>query len=185
MATLSTYFTTLPEPIFLSPHNPTKRLKLSLYRPHNLEPRSNIRILGTRIKAVQREESAILDEEDRELANKLNASVNGNGNGNYSYSNGSVGSYTNVGVKVESGNGSLMKYANGNGNGSVAAGSEVEVVKVDEVISKKKTIEEIGQEEAWFKQKGQDQVEVYHKFMIFQAVMLFVYILKFVVMQKL
>ncbi|KAI3462019.1 hypothetical protein Pfo_018682 [Paulownia fortunei] len=164
MVTFSTPFTatTLPELVFLSPHNPTKRLKLSLYRPHNLEPRSSIRILGTRIRAVHREESTVLDEKDRELTTKLNAGVNGNGNGNYSYSNGSVGNYTNGSVKVGSGNGngSLVKFVNGNGNGSVAARSEVEVVKVDEVISKKKTIEEIGQEDAWFKRKGQDQVEV-------------------------
>ncbi|KAL0395597.1 UNVERIFIED_CONTAM: protein ACTIVITY OF BC1 COMPLEX kinase, chloroplastic [Sesamum calycinum] len=145
---------TLPELIFLSPHSPAKRLKLSLYRPHNLERRSNIRILGTRIRAVQREESStLLDERDRELVTKLNGSVNGNG---------SVANYTNGSVKIESGNGSLVKYVNGNGNanGSVASMSELEVVEVKEVISQKKSIEEIGQEEAWFKKKGQDQVEV-------------------------
>ncbi|KAL0381577.1 UNVERIFIED_CONTAM: protein ACTIVITY OF BC1 COMPLEX kinase, chloroplastic [Sesamum angustifolium] len=145
---------TLPELIFRSPHSPAKRLKLSLYRPHNLERRSNIRILGTRIRAVQREESStLLDERDRELVTKLNGSVNGNG---------SVANYTNGSVKVESGNGSLVKYVNGNGNanGSVASRSELEVVEVKEVISQKKSIEEIGQEEAWFKKKGQDQVEV-------------------------
>ncbi|KAK4430615.1 protein ACTIVITY OF BC1 COMPLEX kinase, chloroplastic [Sesamum alatum] len=145
---------TLPELIFLSPHSPAKRLKLSLYRPHNLERRSNIRILGTRIRAVQREESStVLDERDRELVTKLNGSVNGNG---------SVANYTNGSVKVESGNGSLVKYVNGNGNGngSVGTGNELEVVEVEEVISQKKSIEEIGQEDAWFKKKGQDQVEV-------------------------
>ncbi|KAL0424419.1 UNVERIFIED_CONTAM: protein ACTIVITY OF BC1 COMPLEX kinase, chloroplastic [Sesamum radiatum] len=118
------------------------------------ERRSNIRILGTRIRAVQREESStLLDERDRELVTKLNGSVNGNG---------SVANYTNGSVKIESGNGSLVKYVNGNGNanGSVASMSELEVVEVKEVISQKKSIEEIGQEEAWFKKKGQDQVEV-------------------------
>ncbi|KAK4411617.1 protein ACTIVITY OF BC1 COMPLEX kinase, chloroplastic [Sesamum angolense] len=98
---------TLPELIFLSPHSPAKRLKLSLYRPHNLERRSNIRILGTRIRAVQREESSTLLDEETESCR-----------------------------------------------------SELEVVEVKEVISQKKSIEEIGQEEAWFKKKGQDQVEV-------------------------
>ncbi|KAL0432019.1 UNVERIFIED_CONTAM: hypothetical protein Sradi_0827900 [Sesamum radiatum] len=149
---------TLPELIFPSAHSPAKRLKLSLYRPHNLGRRSSIRILGTRIRAVQREESStVLDERDRELVTKLNGSVNGNG---------SVANYTNGSVKVENGNGSLVKYVNGNGNGnangSVGSRSELEVVEVEEVISQKKSIEEIGQEEAWFKKKGQDQVEVYY-----------------------
>ncbi|KAL8478913.1 hypothetical protein ACS0TY_030704 [Phlomoides rotata] len=138
MATSSTNFTALTEPIFLPPHNPAKRLKLFLYRPHNRELRNSIKILGIRIRAVQREESAVLVEKDRELEGKLNAGVDENGNGKYGYSNG---------------NGSLMKYVNG--NGSVASRSGVEVV-----ISKNKSIEEIGQEEAWFKRKGQDQAEV-------------------------
>ncbi|KAK6118404.1 hypothetical protein DH2020_047821 [Rehmannia glutinosa] len=161
MPTFSASFTatSLPELIFLSPQNPTKKRKISLYKPHNLEPRWNIRILGTRIRAVQREESAVLDENDSVLATKLNSSVNGSNNGKSSHSNGSVRKYTNGSVKVESGNRDLVKYVNGNGNVGVKSG--VEVVKVDEVISnKKKSIEEIGQEDAWFKQKGQDQVEV-------------------------
>lgn len=124
MATSSTNFTALTQPIF---HIPTKRLNFFLYRPNN------IKILGERIRAVQREDSVVLDVKDRELETKLN----------------------------RNGNGSLVKYVNGNGNGSVAFRSGVEVVKVDEVISKKKSIEEIGQEEAWFKRKGQDQAEVY------------------------
>lgn len=157
MATFSTSFSipTLPELIFLSPLNSTKRLKLSLSRTSNLGLRSNARILGARIEAVQREESAVLEERDRELAAKLNGSVNGN----YSNSN---GSYGNGSVKVESENGSLAKYVNGNGN--VGVGSEdavLEAVKMEEVISeKKKSVEEIGQEEAWFKRSGGDQVEV-------------------------
>lgn len=159
----------MPEPTFLTPQNPGKILKLSISRTHSFEPRCEIKIRGTRIRAVKREESTVLDERDKELETKLNASGNGNGNGKYSYSNGSVGSYANGSTKAESGNGSLVKYVNGNtnGNGSVAAKTGVEVVKEDEVISekkKKKTVEEIGQEDAWFKRKGQDQVEVHSDF---------------------
>ncbi|KAK6125755.1 hypothetical protein DH2020_040502 [Rehmannia glutinosa] len=168
MATFSASFCspTLPELIFLSPHNPTKRLKLSLNKPIDLEPRNSVKILKTRIKAVSREESVLLEEKDRELVTKLNGSVNGNVNGNYKYSNGSVENYTNGTVKVESEDENLVKYVNGNGNGngngSVAGRSEkvLEVVKVDNVISEKKSVEDIGQEEAWFKRSGQDQVEV-------------------------
>ncbi|KAH6796682.1 ABC2-like protein 13 [Perilla frutescens var. hirtella] len=157
MATLSRNFTVLPEAIFLFPQYPTKILKLSISSTYNFEHRWNGKILGTRIRAVKREESAVLDDTDKELETKLNASVNGNGNGNYAYSNGSVGSYANRSAKVESGNGSLV-YVNGNGNGSVASKTGVKAEKV--ISEKKKTIEEIGQEEAWFKGKGKDQVEV-------------------------
>ncbi|XP_057774763.1 protein ACTIVITY OF BC1 COMPLEX KINASE 8, chloroplastic-like [Salvia miltiorrhiza] len=152
MATLSTSFSTptLPELIFLSPHNSTKRLKLSLSRAARVERR-------TRIRAVQREESVVLEESDRALAAKLNGSVNGN----YSNGNVSVGSYGNGSVKVESENGSLAKYVNGNGNVDVGSGDVVlEAVEMEEVIGEKKSVEEIGQEEAWFKRSGGDQVEV-------------------------
>ncbi|XP_042021850.1 protein ACTIVITY OF BC1 COMPLEX KINASE 8, chloroplastic-like [Salvia splendens] len=154
MATFSIFSSTLPELIFLSPHNSTKRLKLFLSRAG---PRSNAKILG-RIRAIQREDS-VLEARDRELAAKLNGSVNGN----YSSRNGSVGSYGNESVKSESENGSLARYVNGNGNGngSVGSGNAVlEAVEMEEVVSEKKSVEEIGQEEAWFKQGGGDQVEV-------------------------
>lgn len=164
MTTFSTSFSTptLPELIFLSPRNSTQRLKLSLSRALNLDPRSNVKILGVRIKAVQNEGSAVLEDKDRELVTKLNGSVNGN----YSYGNGSVDGYGNGSLKVESENESLAKYVNGNGNGngSVGVGSEekeLEALKVEEVISEKKSVEEIGQEEAWFKRSGADKVEVY------------------------
>ncbi|XP_075510342.1 LOW QUALITY PROTEIN: protein ACTIVITY OF BC1 COMPLEX KINASE 8, chloroplastic [Primulina tabacum] len=157
----------LPELFFLSPNYPSKRLKLSLFGPTYLEPRTKFRNIGTRIKSAPREESAVLDEKDRELFTKLNGSVNGNGmgtvNGDYSFGNGSVENYSNDSVKPVSENGSLDKYVNKNGNGRAAVRSEeekIEVVKPEVVITRKKTIEEIGQEEAWFKQRLQDQVEV-------------------------
>lgn len=171
MATLSRNFTFLPEPVFLSPQNPSKILKLALYKNHNFEPRRSIKIPRTRIRAVKREEITVLDERDKELETRLNGSVNGKGSAS---SKDSVARRGNGSAKVENGNGNLMKYVNGNGNGSVAAKSRVEVVKTSEVISgKKKSVEEIGQEDAWFKRKGKDQVEVY------------VHILKFHVMLKL
>lgn len=154
MATFSIFSSALPELIFLSPHNSPKRLKLLLSRGG---PRSNAKILG-RIRAVQSEES-VLEERDRELAAKLNGGVNGN----YSSRNGSVGSYGNGSVKFESENGSLAKYVNGNGNGNVGVGSGnavLEAVEMEEVVGEKKSVEEIGQEEAWFKRGAGDQVEV-------------------------
>lgn len=130
-----------PELIFLSPQNPTKRLKLSVYRPIDFHPKRSRKAVGVRIRSAKREDSAVLESGDRELATKLNKSVNGNGS--YSSSNGS------------------LKFVNGNGNGNVALRSEDEVVKVvklKEVVNKKKSIEEIGQEDAWFKQKAQVEV---------------------------
>ncbi|EYU31071.1 hypothetical protein MIMGU_mgv1a003362mg [Erythranthe guttata] len=127
----------LPEIIFRSPHNPTRKFKLSPFRPINLR---------TRITAVQREESAVLDEKDTELATKLNSRVNGNANGGYGYSNGSVGNYGNGSVKFESGDENLDKYVvNGNGR-------REKVLQLGDGVSKNKTVEEIGQEDAWFKQ---------------------------------
>ncbi|XP_057807042.1 protein ACTIVITY OF BC1 COMPLEX KINASE 8, chloroplastic-like [Salvia miltiorrhiza] len=162
MASLSTSVTVLREPVFLSPQNPSKILKVSPSRIHSFEPRCSIKISGTRIRAVRREESTVLDERDRELKSRLNGNVNGNGSGNYAYSKGSVGSYANGSAKIEQENGNLVKYVNGNSNGNAATKRGVEAVKADEVISekKKKTVEQIGQEDAWFKQKGQDRVEV-------------------------
>ncbi|XP_051115718.1 protein ACTIVITY OF BC1 COMPLEX KINASE 8, chloroplastic [Andrographis paniculata] len=127
---------------------PTRRLKISLHRP------AKLRLLGTKIRAVQREEngSAVLDAKDREFESELNRSVNGNGKANYSYTtNGSAGNYT---------NGSLVKYVDGNGNGNASVAAEVKVEEQEKVTRRTKTIEEIGQEEVWFKRKGQDQVEV-------------------------
>lgn len=158
MATMSRNFTCLPEPVFLSPQKPSKILTLSRCKNRTFEPRCRIRILGARIRAVKREGSTVLDERDRELETRLNGGVNGNG------SKDSAARRGNGSARVENGSGDLMKYVNGNGNGngSAAAKSGVEVVKVDEVISgKKKTVEEIGQEDAWFKRNGNDRVEVY------------------------
>lgn len=167
MATLSTSLRapSFPELFFLSPNYPSKRLKLSLFGPTYLEPRTKFRNIETRIKSAPREESAVLDEKDRELFTKLNGSVNGNGNGNghvngdYSFGNGSVENYSDGSVNPMSDNGSLDKYVNG--RAAVRSEEEgIEVVKPKVVITQKKTIEEIGQEETWFKQRVQDEVSV-------------------------
>lgn len=164
----------MPEPVFLSPQNPCKTLKLSPSRIYNFEPRCSIKISGTRIRAVRREDSTVIDERDKEFETRLNGNVNGNSSGKYPYSNGSVKSYANGSAKVEKENGNLVKYVNGNPNGNMAAKIGVETVKADEVISeKKKTVEQIGQEDAWFKQKGQDRVEVYRYFCV--VMFLFIY----------
>ncbi|KAJ8432813.1 hypothetical protein Cgig2_026143 [Carnegiea gigantea] len=77
------------------------------------------------------------------------ATLNGN-------ENGSVDQY--LGNGNEASNGSMVKYVNGNGNG-VAAEVVVETV-VMETSKEKRTIEEIGQEEAWFKKDGAEGLEV-------------------------
>ncbi|XP_074264250.1 protein ACTIVITY OF BC1 COMPLEX KINASE 8, chloroplastic-like [Silene latifolia] len=72
----------------------------------------------------------------------IEAFLNSNGNGN--------------------GNGILMKYV----NGGVAAATTVEVavekvvLEKEEKKKKNKTVEEIGQEDAWFKQGDRDRLEV-------------------------
>lgn len=156
-ATLST--ATLPELKFLCSNSASRSFRVPLSR-FSSRRRSLIRI-----KAVNREESAVVEERDAELVRKVNGSVNGSVK-KIDDLNGAllVEKYTNGSVGVsESENESLMKYVNGNGNG-VAAKSRDEVVEVkaEEVVEKKEkkqSVEEIGQEEAWFKKN--DQVEVY------------------------
>ena len=90
----------------------------------------------------------------------LNADGDGDGDGNGN-GNGSVEKYLSNGNGAS--NGSMMRYVKGNGNGNgnrVAAGVVVEAV-VTETSKEKKTIEEIGQEEAWFKKEGKERLEVH------------------------
>lgn len=148
--TLST--ATLPELKFLSPISTSRSFRFRIPQ-------------RSRIKAAagKREEKVVLEERDAELLRK----VNGNGSVKRSvdlngallvdkYSNGSVG-------VIESENESLMKYVNGNGNGVAGKSAEKVVeVKADEVVEKrnKKSIDEIGQEEAWFKKNKEVKVSV-------------------------
>ncbi|KAF9681952.1 hypothetical protein SADUNF_Sadunf05G0056800 [Salix dunnii] len=118
----------------------------------NIPPRTPV------VRALS-EDTAVIEKREREVLKELN----GNGNGRV---NGSVERYVNGGVVcVEEGesssNGSLMKYANGNGL-AAAATAEIVVEEEKEGLKedgRKRRIEEIGKEEAWFKRAGQ-QVEV-------------------------
>ncbi|XP_048335075.2 protein ACTIVITY OF BC1 COMPLEX KINASE 8, chloroplastic [Ziziphus jujuba] len=165
----------IPELTFLPPQTTLKR-RLSLSRNSLSKPslyrcsRFNLSFRTRIIRAV-REEGVVVEERDRDLMKEVNGAVlNGNGaastsGSNYGYGNGSVDGYSNGGVlEVESvkrsSNGSLMKYVNGNGNG--VASEVVEDVEFPESKEKgrKKRIEEIGKEEAWFKRSGQQEVSV-------------------------
>ncbi|XP_049389941.1 protein ACTIVITY OF BC1 COMPLEX KINASE 8, chloroplastic [Solanum stenotomum] len=153
-AALST--ATLPELKFLSPISTSRSFRF------RIPQRSRIKTA-----AGKREEKVVLEERDAELLRKVNGSVNGNGSVKRSvdlngallvdkYSNGSVG-------VIESENESLMKYVNGNGNGVAGKSAEKVVeVKAEEVVEKrnKKSIDEIGQEEAWFKKNKEVKVSV-------------------------
>ncbi|KAF7136361.1 hypothetical protein RHSIM_Rhsim08G0007800 [Rhododendron simsii] len=151
MASTSISTCTLPEPTtFLRPHYTRKLLRVSLSRIP-LSKRSKSTLLFR--ARVQREEF-IVEERESEV-NGINLNGNGNGSGSsYGYNGG-------VGV-IESGNGAvngrLVKYVNGNGAAAPRIDEKVLESKEEEVRGKK-TIEEIGQEEAWFKRKGKEQVE--------------------------
>lgn len=111
--------------------------------------RKNGVVSNIRIRAV-REESVVIEEREKEVLKQVN------GSNGYGVSVNVVDSYGN-------GNGSsLAKYVNGNGSGNGVV-SEV-VVETTEEDARKRNVEEIGKEEAWFKRAGQQQVEVYYIF---------------------
>lgn len=129
-------------------------------------------VLRSRVRALK-EEGVSYEEREREFINEVNGGFGSNGNGSaskYEYKNGSVEGYSNtnggVGVVESDSNGSLVKYVNGNGNGvaaEVMAAEVMQVVEKEGVVSeeaRKKRVEDIGKEEAWFKRSTQDQVEV-------------------------
>ncbi|KAL4197664.1 hypothetical protein AMTRI_Chr04g252250 [Amborella trichopoda] len=144
----------LPEFPFLRP----KTRRSFKFDPSKAHAQRFKRAFQLKFRAIQRESNTIAEEEKRDT---LVDSYELNGNGSAYGSNGSLSSST---INPENGtvssspnggsNGSLVKYVNGNGglNGSFyeQSGSE----------GKKKTIEEIGQEEAWFKRGGKDGLEV-------------------------
>lgn len=84
--------------------------------------------------------------------------------------NGSVGSYLNGNGGVKgSGNGRLVKFVDGDSvvatNGVAGGVSDAKVAAIvaeQTKAVKKKSVEDIGQEDAWFKQGGRDQLEVVH-----------------------
>ncbi|KAL4578047.1 hypothetical protein LXL04_014162 [Taraxacum kok-saghyz] len=140
---------TSPELSFLRPDTAANKLYFSISKRNGLRKfnRSSktVAIRG-RIRAVGRDDVVVVEKEDEK--------IDLGGNGSYKYVNGKSLNGSVVGE-----NGSLAKYVNGNGNGSVGMkfGEEVGEKRGD----KKKTIEEIGQEEAWFRKKsGAGKVEV-------------------------
>ncbi|KAE8663675.1 BES1/BZR1-like protein 2-like [Hibiscus syriacus] len=128
-------------------------------------------VLRSRVRALKGE-GVSYEEREQEFIKEVNGRLKLNGNGSagkYEYENGSVDGCTNggVGVVETESNDSLVKYVNGNGNGAAAEVTVAEVVSVEEegkgVASeeaRKKRVEEIGKEDAWFKRSSKDQVEV-------------------------
>ncbi|MFS8009454.1 hypothetical protein Hanom_Chr14g01284941 [Helianthus anomalus] len=135
---------------FLRPISASTRLRFSLSTRNSLRKSNHsstkVAVRG-RIRSVRTTEEVILvEKEDGRIDVGGNGSVgNVNGVENLKSLNGSVA--------AGGENGRLVKYVNGNGNGYVNV-----VEKKGE--TKKKTIEEIGQEEAWFKRSGKGKVEV-------------------------
>ncbi|PSS36723.1 Protein kinase-like domain protein [Actinidia chinensis var. chinensis] len=148
---------TLPDLTFLRPDS-TRRLRICLSRISLSRRKKSALSFRAR---VQREE-VVVEERERESVSE-GSSVELNGNGSIHGYNGTVERYTNGSVGVvesENGaiNGSMVKYMNENGSASRIAEEVVE--SEAEEVGRKKTIEEIGQEEAWFKRSGQEKVEV-------------------------
>lgn len=154
----------LPELRFLSPKAASRyHISLSKQSPYRNSlyknyPRCN---LGRRIRvAAGKEDGSVVVEEKREpeLIKELNdLEVNGNGSASRSDSVGSVNGAVNGYA-----NGSLVKYVNGNGNGVAVevVGQVEEEEKLNKEVERKKKVEEIGKEDAWFKKSGQQKVKV-------------------------
>ncbi|KAL8211311.1 hypothetical protein R6Q57_005748 [Mikania cordata] len=137
---------------FLRPDATSSRLRFSISRRNALRKlnRSTDAVRG-RIQAVRSEEVIMVEKED--------GRVDLGGNGRYDYVNG-VKNGNNLNGSVVGDNGSLMKYVNENGNGNSGIGLKIGEDDVEKKGERKKTIEEIGQEEAWFKRSGRGKVEV-------------------------
>ncbi|GMY11266.1 protein ACTIVITY OF BC1 COMPLEX KINASE 8, chloroplastic [Fagus crenata] len=151
----------LPELVFLSPQT-THKHRLSLSKPSLSINRRYGLSLRTRIRAAAKEEGVVVEERERKLIKELN----GNGAAGARYSVSEERRYLNGGVGVaekESENGRLVKYVNGNGAAATVA-AEVVVEEAQNSAAKedgrKRRVEEIGKEDAWFKQSGQEQIEV-------------------------
>ncbi|KAK4256729.1 hypothetical protein QN277_006416 [Acacia crassicarpa] len=158
----------LPEIHFLSSQiAPRRRLAVSRFYPLKSisgHTRYSVAIRG-RIRAGK-EEAALVEEKEKELVERVNDiewSGNGASGSNYG-TNGSIKGYVNGRpgvVESESGtnNGSLVEYVNGNGAAAAEIVEDVEASELKE-DGRKRRIEEIGKEDAWFKKSGEDIVEV-------------------------
>jgi len=147
----------LPNINFNSRQSPTITRSVSIagiFLPRNrLSYNHNLRIRTRLIRASKDDNVAV---EDRDNAVKINGDYNGsarlNGNGS---ARKSVNGDFNGSARLN-GNGSLVKYV----NGSVTVETE-EVTKKRKEEVRKKRLEDIGQEDAWFKNNTQQkQVEV-------------------------
>lgn len=83
-----------------------------------------------------------------------------NGNGNSSIENYLIGNDDVEGSKNGANNGSVVTYINGDSVAPKVVAEGVSPFEVEIVATKKKTVEDIGQEEAWFKRGSRDQLEV-------------------------
>ncbi|KAI3842254.1 hypothetical protein MKW98_026044 [Papaver atlanticum] len=140
----------LPEVSFLQTQT-HRRLRISLCRFHHSKRVSNFRLRASREDGGV----AVKEEEVRQNLNGSAVYLNGNGNGSYKKSsNGSVNGSLNGSLNGNgSVNGTLVKYGN-----SKVVENEVKAKKEED--GRKQKIEDIGQEEAWFKQGGRDKLEV-------------------------
>lgn len=151
----------LPELLFLSPQATLKR-RVFLSKPSSSLSRNlthgcvSVWTRTRRIRALKEEGSAVVEVDERE--SKLIKELNGN-NGAATTTRYEERRYSNgVAAAVESENGSLGKYVNGNGVAAPAAAEVVEDSAAKE-DGRKRRLEEIGKEDAWFKQAGKE-VEV-------------------------
>ncbi|KAK7353559.1 hypothetical protein VNO80_19009 [Phaseolus coccineus] len=149
----------LPELHFLSPHITLKR-RISLSKlpssaySFSRHAASNVTLRAARIRA-SRDDSALAERvDDVKWSGNGVPVANGRG-GDVADGNGAVEGFANG-----ASNGSLVTYGYENGNGVAAeVVVEVEASKLNE-DERKKRLEEIGKEDAWFKQTGNEQVEV-------------------------
>ncbi|XP_008440678.1 protein ACTIVITY OF BC1 COMPLEX KINASE 8, chloroplastic isoform X2 [Cucumis melo] len=155
----------LPELVFVSPKGllSSSSPGCSLYRiPFSRACRSRV-LRRTKLRAV-REDGVVAEERENELIKEVNGygfGSNGaayNGNGDYRYNGWVNGGVTTVESESGGTNGSLVKYVNGNGVAAAVVGEIQASESVEE--DRKKRIEEIGKEEAWFKRSDQQQVSV-------------------------
>lgn len=155
MATsLATSTSLLPEVSFIRP----RRLRISLSRFQYLNSKSSKSGFRIRLEATRGESIAVVEEEERENLN--GAYLNGNGSSGYGYNGLSKNSNGSANVTINGNgvsNGSLVKYVNGNGFGKKVVENESES-KSEE--GRKHKLEDIEQEEAWFKRGGRDKLKV-------------------------
>jgi hypothetical protein len=138
-----------PELHFISPQiTLNRRLSFSTRSISRLST-SNVTLRATRIRAAK-DESA--------LAERVNdVELTGNGVASRSGINGAAGGYVNGAF-----NGSSVEYGYSKGNRNGVAVTEVVDVEASKVNEdgRKRRLEEIGKEDAWFKQTEKEKVEV-------------------------